>query len=146
MQESCLTTQARTAMIEAFQADCLEHRQAKQAACPVMILSLKAGGVGLNLMAANRVIHYFDRWWNPAVEDQASDRVHRIGQKNTVFVHTFSSYGTIEESIAAMMDEKRELASDLLGNAKTGSTAEILRDDKNFRKFVDPRSLFLRGN
>ena len=65
---------------------------------PFMVLSLRAGGVGLNLTAANHVIH-FDRWWNPAVENQATDRVFRIGQKKNVIVHKFTTLGTIEERI-----------------------------------------------
>jgi non-specific serine/threonine protein kinase len=77
------------------------------------VLSLKAGGTGLNLTAANHVIH-FDRWWNPAVENQATDRAFRIGQKNKVLVHKFVCRGTIEEKIDALIAEKSRLASDLL--------------------------------
>ncbi len=75
---------------------------------PFMVLSLKAGGVGLNLTRANHVIH-FDRWWNPAVENQATDRVFRIGQKKNVVVHKFLTKGTIEEKIDAMLTEKSAL-------------------------------------
>lgn len=80
---------------------------------PYMVLSLKAGGVGLNLTAANHVIH-FDRWWNPAVENQATDRAFRIGQKKNVMVHKFVTKGTVEEKIDAMIHEKQKLAGDIL--------------------------------
>ncbi|MGM0395689.1 MAG: DEAD/DEAH box helicase [Bacillota bacterium] len=80
---------------------------------PFMVLSLKAGGVGLNLTAANHVIH-FDRWWNPAVENQATDRAFRIGQNKNVMVHKFVTKGTIEEKIDAMIEEKQKLAGDIL--------------------------------
>ncbi len=80
---------------------------------PFMVISVKAGGTGLNLTAASHVIH-FDRWWNPAVENQATDRAFRIGQKQNVFVHKFVCQGTIEERIDAMIDEKMRLANDLV--------------------------------
>lgn len=90
---------------------------------PFMILSLKAGGTGLNLTAASHVIH-FDRWWNPAVEDQATDRVFRIGQKKNVLVHKFVTSGSVEEKIDAMIAEKRQLAAELLsGGAEVDLTA-----------------------
>ena len=73
---------------------------------PMLCVSLKAGGTGLNLVRANHVIH-FDRWWNPAVEDQASDRVWRIGQTRGVVVHTLVCPGTLEERIADLLDQKR---------------------------------------
>ncbi len=91
----------RDAMVEEFQGD--------KDAAPVMVVSLKAGGTGLNLTAATHVIHY-DLWWNPAVEDQATDRTYRIGQNRTVLVHRLISLGTFEEKINAMMASKRELA------------------------------------
>lgn len=81
---------------------------------PYMILSLKAGGTGLNLTAASHVIH-FDRWWNPAVEDQATDRAFRIGQHKNVLVHKFVTNGTIEEKIDLMIAEKKQLTRELLG-------------------------------
>ncbi len=81
---------------------------------PFMILSLKAGGTGLNLTAANHVIH-FDRWWNPAVENQATDRAYRIGQDKSVIVHKFISTGTIEEKIDRMLSDKKELAESVIG-------------------------------
>lgn len=80
---------------------------------PFLVLSLKAGGTGLNLTAASHVIH-FDRWWNPAVENQATDRAFRIGQKRNVLVHKFVCRGTVEEKIDALIEEKTELASSLL--------------------------------
>ncbi|MFZ7103760.1 MAG: DEAD/DEAH box helicase [Peptococcaceae bacterium] len=80
---------------------------------PYMVLSLKAGGVGLNLTAANHVIH-FDRWWNPAVENQATDRAFRIGQAKNVMVYKFVTKGTIEEKIAGILEEKRKLSGDIL--------------------------------
>ncbi|MGI6495833.1 MAG: SNF2-related protein [Kiritimatiellia bacterium] len=80
---------------------------------PVLILSLRAGGTGLNLTAANRVVH-FDRWWNPAVENQATDRAHRIGQTRTVTVHAFVCAGTLEERIDELIERKIALAGDLL--------------------------------
>ncbi|MBI2422342.1 MAG: DEAD/DEAH box helicase [Candidatus Hydrogenedentes bacterium] len=80
---------------------------------PFFILSLKAGGTGLNLTAASQVIH-FDRWWNPAVENQATDRAFRIGQKKNVLVHKFITSGTVEEHIDALIEEKRQLAHEIL--------------------------------
>ena len=88
---------------------------------PFMILSLKAGGTGLNLTAANHVIH-FDRWWNPAVENQATDRAYRIGQNKSVIVHKFVARGTIEEKIDAMIQSKTELAENVIGGGETWIT------------------------
>ena len=82
---------------------------------PVMLLSLKAGGLGLNLTRANHVFH-FDRWWNPAVEDQATDRVHRIGQTRRVLVHKFVCIGTIEDRIDKMLTDKSALADRIVGS------------------------------
>ncbi|MFA7425283.1 MAG: C-terminal helicase domain-containing protein, partial [Desulfosarcinaceae bacterium] len=84
---------------------------------PFMVLSLKAGGTGLNLTAANHVIH-FDRWWNPAVENQATDRAYRIGQHRNVVVHKFVTRHTVEEKIDAMLKEKTELVDKVI--APTG--------------------------
>ncbi|MDD5036808.1 MAG: DEAD/DEAH box helicase, partial [Methylococcaceae bacterium] len=81
----------------------------------VFILSLKAGGVGITLTRANHVFH-FDRWWNPAVEDQATDRAFRIGQTRNVFVHKFITLGTLEERIDAMIEEKRQVAGAIVGS------------------------------
>lgn len=83
---------------------------------PFFVLSLKAGGVGLNLTGASQVIH-FDRWWNPAVENQATDRAFRIGQKRNVLVHKFVCRGTVEEKVDAMLAQKANLAESLLGGA-----------------------------
>ena len=85
---------------------------------PFFILSLKAGGTGLNLTAACQVIH-FDRWWNPAVENQATDRAFRIGQKRNVLVHKFVCRGTVEEKIDAMLAEKSSLAGEVIDGAET---------------------------
>lgn len=85
----------------------------REAGPPFFVLSLKAGGTGLNLTAAAHVIH-FDRWWNPAVENQATDRAFRIGQKKNVMVHKFVCRGTIEEKIDAMLRDKAELADEIL--------------------------------
>jgi SNF2 family DNA or RNA helicase len=79
----------------------------------VFLLSLKAAGTGLNLTRADHVVHY-DRWWNPAVEDQATDRAYRIGQTRPVQVHRLIAEGTIEDRIAAMLSSKRELADAVL--------------------------------
>jgi superfamily II DNA or RNA helicase len=86
-------------------------------AVPVFILSLKAGGVGLNLTQATHVIHY-DRWWNPAVEDQASDRAHRIGQHRAVQIHRLVCEGTLEDRIAVLLETKRSLAESVVGQGE----------------------------
>jgi non-specific serine/threonine protein kinase len=85
---------------------------------PYMVLSLKAGGVGLNLTAANHVIH-FDRWWNPAIENQATDRAFRIGQQKNVNVYKFVTTGTIEEKIDTVIESKQKIAGEVIG-ASTG--------------------------
>lgn len=95
---------------------------------PFFVISVKAGGTGLNLTAASHVIH-FDRWWNPAVENQATDRAFRIGQKKNVLVHKFLVPGTIEERIDRLIDEKKSLANDLLGTES--STEKMLTDMSN---------------
>lgn len=91
---------------------------------PFMVLSLKAGGVGLNLTAANHVIH-FDRWWNPAVENQATDRAFRIGQTKNVMVHKFITTGTIEEKIDLMIEEKQKLSGDIIGSSGENWITEL---------------------
>ena len=91
----------------------LVERFQREEGPPFFILSLKAGGTGLNLTQASHVIH-FDRWWNPAVENQATDRAFRIGQKRNVLVHKFVCQGTVEEKIETLINEKRALANDLL--------------------------------
>ncbi len=87
----------------------------------IFILSLKAGGVGITLTQANHVFH-FDRWWNPAVEDQATDRAFRIGQKKTVFAHKMVTLGTLEERIDKMLEDKKKLASIIVGNDESWLT------------------------
>ena len=85
---------------------------------PVLVISLKAGGTGLNLTAATQVVH-FDRWWNPAVEDQATDRAWRLGQTRPVVVHRLIAEGTIDERIAEMIERKRSLADRVVGGGET---------------------------
>jgi non-specific serine/threonine protein kinase len=112
---------ARDALVARFQA-------AAPSSPPVFVLSLKAGGTGLTLTAANHVVHV-DRWWNPAVEDQATDRAFRIGQRRAVQVRKFVTAGTVEEKIAAMIAEKRGLAAKIVGTGEQWltelSTAEL---------------------
>jgi superfamily II DNA or RNA helicase len=100
---------------------------------PFFILSLKAGGTGLNLTQASHVIH-FDRWWNPAVENQATDRAFRIGQKKNVLVHKFVCQGTVEEKIDALIKEKTALANDLLEGGAGTLLTEM--DDKALLNLV----------
>src|SRR3546814_19473270 len=88
---------------------------------PVFLLSLKAGGTGLNLTAADHVVH-FDRWWNPAVEEQATDRAYRIGQTRPVQVHRLITQGTIEERIAELLTRKRAIAHPVLARGGAGLT------------------------
>jgi non-specific serine/threonine protein kinase len=116
----------RDVMVQRFQAD-------DPGAPPLFVLSLKAGGTGLTLTAANHVVHV-DRWWNPAVEDQATDRAFRIGQRRSVQVRKFVCAGTIEDKIAAMIRDKRGLAQRIVGSGEqwltelaTGDLAELFR-------------------
>jgi non-specific serine/threonine protein kinase len=95
---------ARRRLVERFQDEDAE---------PFFVISLRAGGTGLNLTAASHVIH-FDRWWNPAVESQATDRAFRIGQKKNVLVHKFVCKGTVEEKVDALLSEKRRLSAEIL--------------------------------
>ncbi|MBI3686025.1 MAG: ATP-dependent helicase [Actinobacteria bacterium] len=104
----------RDAMVTRFQSG-------EADAPPLLVLSLKAGGTGLTLTAANHVIHV-DRWWNPAVEDQASDRAHRIGQTKTVQVRKLVCAGTLEEKISAMIASKRDLAESVVGSGESWLT------------------------
>ncbi|MDD4169680.1 MAG: DEAD/DEAH box helicase [Desulfotomaculaceae bacterium] len=122
----------RDDMIARFQ----ETPRSDRAACNVFILSLKAGGLGLNLTAANHVFH-FDRWWNPAVENQATDRSHRIGQAKNVLVHKFISLGTMEERIDEMIERKSGLNELIVGGGETWITeipTSELRDIFALRK------------
>ena len=106
---------------------------------PFFVLSLKAGGAGLNLTAASHVIH-FDRWWNPAVEDQATDRAFRIGQTKNVLVHKFVCRGTVEERIDRLIDSKRQLAKDLLEGG-----AELLLTEMTDEELLKLVALDLRA-
>ena len=99
----------RREIVDKFQSRDLESP-------PILILSLKAGGTGLNLTQGTTVIH-FDRWWNPAVEDQATDRAYRIGQKSQVNVYKFITIGTIEEKIDNLLEEKRDLADKIVASS-----------------------------
>ncbi|CAG1009136.1 hypothetical protein PHYC_03661 [Phycisphaerales bacterium] len=104
----------------------IDRFQKADGTAPVLILSLRAGGVGLNLTAATHVFH-FDRWWNPAVENQATDRAYRIGQTRTVQVHKFVVRGTLEERIDQMIESKTELAENIIG-AGEGWLSELSTD------------------
>ena len=109
----------RKALVDAFQN--------RDEYIPFMVLSLKAGGVGLNLTEANHVVH-FDRWWNPAVENQATDRAFRIGQQKNVMVHKFITQGTIEEKIDNMLEEKARLSDEVIAAAGEGWITELDND------------------
>jgi SNF2 family DNA or RNA helicase len=101
---------------------------------PLFLISLKAGGTGLNLTAADTVIHY-DPWWNPAVEQQATDRAHRIGQEKSVFVYKLVTQGTVEEKIVAMQERKRELVAGLLGE---GAQRDLKLSREELEHLFDP--------
>jgi superfamily II DNA or RNA helicase len=116
----------REAMVERFQAG----------EVPVFLLSLKAGGTGLNLTRADHVVHV-DRWWNPAVEEQATDRAYRIGQTRPVQVHRMVTQGTIEEKVAELLTRKRALADAVLGRGEAALT-ELSNDE--LRDLVSYRS------
>ena len=113
-----VTVKKRRGLIDQFQSDSY---------VPFMVLSLKAGGVGLNLTRANHVIH-FDRWWNPAIENQATDRAFRIGQKKNVMVHKFITRGSIEEKIDQMIEEKKQLSNDIIESAGEAWITEMDND------------------
>jgi non-specific serine/threonine protein kinase len=114
----------RTQLVKRFQED---------EGVPYFVLSLKAGGTGLNLTAASQVIH-FDRWWNPAVENQATDRVFRIGQKKNVLVHKFVCRGTVEEKIQSLLEGKERMAAELLEGGADTLLTEM--DDDRLRELV----------
>lgn len=119
----------RDVMVERFQGE---------KGPPLFVLSLKAGGLGLNLTAASYVFH-FDRWWNPAVENQATDRAFRIGQTKNVQVHKFVCLGTLEERIDAMIEQKKELADKIVGTGEswiTEMSTDELRDIFTLRRDV----------
>jgi SNF2 family DNA or RNA helicase len=109
----------RQRLVEQFQQD---------GGPPFFVLSLKAGGTGLNLTAASHVIH-FDRWWNPAVENQATDRAFRIGQRKNVLVHKFVCRGTIEERIDGLLEDKKNLAAELLERGGENLLTEMPDDE-----------------
>jgi superfamily II DNA or RNA helicase len=122
----------RNEMVEQFQQETGGPR--------LFVLSLKAGGTGLNLTRANHVFH-FDRWWNPAVEDQATDRAFRIGQKQNVQVHKFVCVGTLEEKIDAMIEQKKGLARAVVGGGEnwlTELSTDELRDLVHLRREALP--------
>ncbi|MDN7675573.1 DEAD/DEAH box helicase [Burkholderia oklahomensis] len=102
-------------------------RRFQQGEVPLFLISLKAGGVGLNLTAADTVIHY-DPWWNPAVENQATDRAHRLGQDKPVFVYKLITAGSVEEKIVALQEKKAALANAILSNDAAG-TVKFSADD-----------------
>ncbi|MEP7242708.1 MAG: DEAD/DEAH box helicase [Gammaproteobacteria bacterium] len=112
----------RRALVDGFQ---------REDGPPFFVLSLKAGGTGLNLTAASHVIH-FDRWWNPAVENQATDRVFRIGQQRNVFVHKFVCRGTVEEKIDALIESKSALSHNLL-DEDSGQLLTEMKDEELLR-------------
>jgi SNF2 family DNA or RNA helicase len=118
----------RERMVRRFQ-------ESPEGEAPVFILSLKAAGTGLNLTRAGHVIHY-DRWWNPAVEEQATDRAYRIGQTRPVQVHRLITEGTVEDRIAAMLETKRDLADAVLGS---GDAALSELSDAELAELVELR-------
>jgi non-specific serine/threonine protein kinase len=109
----------RRDIVDRFQAD---------ESVPFFVLSLKTGGTGLNLTSASHVIH-FDRWWNPAVENQATDRAFRIGQRRAVLVHKFICRGTVEDKIDALIESKRALSRELLEGGAEISLTEMTDDE-----------------
>ena len=109
-------------------------QQFQQGEVPLFLISLKAGGTGLNLTAADTVIHY-DPWWNPAVENQATDRAHRIGQNKTVFVYKFVTKGTVEEKILEMQKNKHALMEGLFSGAEE---SKLKMSDKDLQSLFDP--------
>jgi non-specific serine/threonine protein kinase len=123
-----VSKQRRDAMVDRFQAG---------EGAPLLLVSLKAGGTGLNLTAASRVVHY-DRWWNPAVEDQATDRAWRIGQTRSVFVHKLVCQGTVEEKVAALIDDKRALADAVVGSTGEAWLSELSTDELRDLIVLDP--------
>ena len=115
-------TRNRAAKVERFQTD---------TECPVFLISLKAGGLGLNLTAAEYV-YLLDPWWNPAVEAQAIDRSHRIGQTQHVFAYRLICRGTVEEKILELQQKKRDLADAILSADNRGAAQNLSREDIEF--------------
>jgi len=120
---------ARDEMVTSFQSG---------DSAPLQVVSLKAGGTGLNLTSASRVIHY-DRWWNPAVEDQATDRAWRIGQQSTVFVHKLVCRGTLEERIDSLLQDKKALADSAVSSGE-GWLTEMSTDELKGLFRLDPNA------
>ncbi|MDO7908183.1 DEAD/DEAH box helicase [Paenibacillus sp. JX-17] len=118
-----ISKSARDRMIEQFQSQTLPAAEQPS----IFILSIKAGGVGLNLTAANHVFH-FDRWWNPAVENQATDRAYRMGQTKDVQVHKFIALGTLEERIDEMLENKQQLSDNIISSTE-GWITELSTED-----------------
>ena len=125
-----LTRAARERLVESFSG---------ASGPPLLVLSLRAAGTGLNLTRASHVLHY-DRWWNPAVEAQASDRAHRIGQTRTVTVHTLTTLRTLEELIATLHVGKRELTDVAVGSAAGVENNLARLGDDDLRAVLDPSS------
>ncbi len=123
-----LPMRRRDEMVEQFQND--------PNSPSILVLSLRAAGFGLNLTRATHVLHY-DRWWNPAVEDQASDRAHRIGQTRTLTVHTLITEGTVEDAIDQMHASKRNLAGVALGTTSSLDTALVRLSDDRLKALLD---------
>lgn len=115
----------REKMIDSFQDP--------ESPASIFVLSLKAGGVGINLTQANHVFHY-DRWWNPAVENQATDRAYRIGQEKTVFAYKMITTGTLEEKIDELLIEKQQIADSIVGTSENWITE---MDDEDFTKLIE---------
>ncbi|MEU9336279.1 DEAD/DEAH box helicase [Streptomyces sp. NPDC048290] len=126
-----LSIERRDRLVHSFQEDA--------DASPVLLLSLRAAGFGLNLTRANHVMH-FDRWWNPAVEEQATDRAHRIGQQRTLHVHTLVTGGTIEDHIARLHETKRGFADVVSGNTEA-ALADLSDDELHALLALDPGAL-----
>ena len=114
-----VSVKQRTEIVDRFQSDSY---------VPYLVLSVKAGGTGLNLTNANHVIH-FDRWWNPSVENQATDRAFRIGQEKNVMVHKFVCKGSVEEKIDALISSKNELAENVIGSGGENWITEMSNDE-----------------
>jgi SNF2 family DNA or RNA helicase len=114
----------RQRLVDRFQSD---------ESVPFFVLSVKAGGTGLNLTAASHVIH-FDRWWNPAVENQATDRAHRIGQRKNVLVHKLICRGTVEERIDELIESKNSLSREILEGGGEALLTEL--DDSELMRIV----------
>ena len=116
----------------------LVRRFQEDESVPFFVLSVKAGGAGLNLTAASHVIH-FDRWWNPAVENQATDRAFRIGQTRNVLVHKFVCQGTVEERIDHMIEAKKQLAGDFLEGGAELQLTEMKDEELDEARGARPR-------